>query len=170
MKLNELLIKDEFDMLAEALMEAAKGGDNSTVAKWSDCLGMTYDDLHKVWAKAESKAPGKYGIIMTIFKRMLTSVKGITKTKLEACAAQKGGSVQVKDYKIRTSQTMDQLLDDKPAPKSTNLKASKKAKAQISKLNADIKAIKDQNPTAARKARITKLQAKKKEIQASLKD
>lgn len=172
-ELNEGIVEKEYWYLAECLVEAQKGN-NTTVAKWSDCLGMSYNELHEIWEKAESKAPGKYGIIMTIFKRMLTSIKGITKTQLKSCASQKGGSVKVDNYKIRTKQSKTELLDDKPAPKNTNRAFVKKQKSKVTKINQQMRDIKAKpNNTPARKARnkkqLEELRAKKKEIQNSLK-
>lgn len=167
MKLNELIIDIDFLELSMALMEGKKGV-NSTVASWAKKLNMSYDDLHRVWDNAAKGKGTNYVAIMGAFKKAVTSLKGVTKKQLED-----GGTAKF-NYKVRTQQTMDQLLDGKPAPKSAKPAEVKKIKAKISKINQEIKDIGNKpNNTAAQKMRNKKalndLKNKKKELQASIK-
>ena len=167
MQLNELIIDIDFLELSMALMEGKKGV-NSTVGSWAEKLNMTYDDVHKVWDKAAEGKGTNYVAIMGAFKKAVTSLKGVTKKQLMA-----GGTAKF-NYKVRTQQTMDQLLDGKPAPKSTKPAEVKKIKAKISKINQEIKDIGNKpNNTAAQKMRNKKalndLKNKKKELQDSIK-
>ncbi len=167
MKLNELILDIDFLELSMALMEGKKGV-NTTVAAWAKKLDISYDDLHKVWDKAAEGKGTNYVAIMGAFKKFVTSLKGATKKELMA-----GGKAKF-NYKVRTQQTMDQLLDDKPAPLSAKPAEIKKIKAKISKINQEIKDIGNKpNNTAAQKMRNKKalndLKNKKKELQASIK-
>ena len=131
MKLNELILDIDFLELSMALMEGKKGV-NSTVAAWAEKLNMSYDDLHRVWDNAAKGKGTNYAAIMGAFKKAVTSLKGVTKKQL-----MDGGTAKF-DYKVRTRQTMDQLLDGKPAPKSAKPAEVKKIKAKISKINQEI--------------------------------
>jgi hypothetical protein len=166
MKLEDLLFEVELLEVSQALFE--KKGQNNTVASWAKKLDMSYDELHKVWDKAAEGKGKNYFAIMGAFKKAVTSLKGVTKKQLMA-----GGNAKF-DYKVRTQQTKAQLLDDKPAPKNTNKDYVKKTKAKITEINQQMRDIKAKpNNTPARKKRnadkIKQLQAKKKELQASLK-
>ena len=167
MKLEDLILEAELLELAQALFEK-KEGQNNTVASWAKKLGMSYDELHKVWDKAAEGKGKNYFAIMGAFKKAVTSLKGVTKKQL-----MDGGNAKF-DYKVRTQQTKAQLLDDKPAPKNTNKDYVKKTKAKITEINQQMRDIKAKpNNTPARKKRnaekIKELQAKKKELQNSLK-
>lgn len=169
MKLDDLLFEIELLKVAQELYEK-KEGQNSTVAKWAPCLNMTYDELHQYWDKASEGKGKNYFAIMGAFKKLLTSIKGVTKKSLQDC-----GNSKVKfDYKVQTQQSKEQALDDKPAPKNTNKDYVKKTKAKITEINSQMREIKAKpNNTPARKKRnaekIKELQAKKKELQNSLK-
>ena len=183
MKLNELLFEVEIEKLAEILFERTnsqqaevedeagkKEQNNNIVKSWAKKLGMSYDELHAVWDKAVEKAPSKdnYFAIVGIFKKMVTSLDGVTKKSLKD-----GGNAKF-NYKVRTQQTMDQLLDDEPAPKSAKPGDVKKVKEKMSKINAQMREIKaGPANTPLRKQRIKQqleeLKAKKKELQDSIK-
>jgi len=167
MTLNELIIESEIEMIGQILFEK-KEGKNNTVASWAEKLGMSYDELHKVWDKAAEGKGKNYFAIMGAFKKAVTSLKGVTKKQL-----MDGGKATF-NYKVRTQQTKEQFLDDKPAPKNTNRDFVKKTKAKITKINQQMRDVKAKpNNTPARKKRnsdkIKELQTKKKELQASLK-
>jgi len=166
--IDDLLFEVEILEISKILFEK-KEGKNNTVAAWAKKLDMSYDELHNVWEKAAEGKGTNYFAIMGAFKKAVTSLKGVTKKKL-----MDGGKAKF-NYKVRTQQTMGQLLDDKPAPKNTNRDFVKRTKAKIKKLNQQIRDIKAKpNNTPTRKKRnaekIKELQAKKKELQAALKD
>lgn len=172
MKLTEILFECGLNELAKALFEATAEDDqnNNIVKSWAKKLNMTYDELHAVWDKAEEKVADKknYFAIVGIFKKMVTSLDGVTKKDL------KTGGKATFNYKVRTQQSMDQLLDDEPAPKSAKPGEVKKVKAQLTKINAemrDVKAGPANTPLRKQriKARLEELKAKKKELQASIK-
>lgn len=176
MLLNELLFEVEIFELTKALFEKKKeetGEDdqnNNIVKSWAKKLGMTYDELHAVWDKAKKQVGSEtnYFAIVGAFKKMVTSLDGVTKKQL-----QDGGNAKFA-YKVRTQQTMDQLMDDKPAPKSAKPAEVKKAKAKVTDIHSKMRDIKAKpNNTPAQKARnkkaLEELRAKKKEIQASIK-
>lgn len=173
MTLNDLLLETSILELVQALMEDAQPQDNNIVKSWAAKLDMSYDELHQVWEKAKvaAKNPNAYPLIVTIFKRMVTSMKGVTKKQL-----QDGGTAKF-NYKVRTKQTKDQLLSDEPAPKNTNIAFVKKTKEQISKLNTQLKELKAQNENDKSKSvlfrkrqdKIKELQTKKKELLNTLK-
>jgi hypothetical protein len=169
MRILDLILEFQFEELAQALFEKTGDGKNATVVAWAKKLDMTYEELHKVWDKSKkiAKSDTDYGLIMTIFKRQVTSLKGVTKKQLKD-----GGDAKF-NYKVRTQQTIDQLLDDKPAPKSTNRVEVKKAAVKLKKISQEIKDIKSRpNNTPTRKARNKKdlaaAIAKRKEIKDSL--
>lgn len=173
MLLNELLMDVKIFELTKLLFERTTPKDeqnNNIVKSWSKKLGMTYDELHAVWDKAKEKVGSEtnYFAIVGAFKKMVTSLEGVTKKKLQDDGNATFG------YKVRTRQTMDQLLDDKPAPKSTKPGEVKKVKAKLSEINAKMREIKlKANNTPAQKARnkksLEELRIKKKELQNSIK-
>lgn len=179
MRLFDMTIDSSLDELFEALfeneVEGSKPQNNRIVASWAKKIGWTYDELYKVWedsVQAAGGVDGKYGYggIVEIFKRKLTSVTGITKKQLAD-----GGKGDFSSYKIRTSQSKEQLLSDEVRPKSTNKAAAKKAKAAISKINSQMREIRAKpNNTPKQKERNKKLlndlKAKKKTINDSLKE
>lgn len=176
MKLSELLLESSILELVYALMEAQTPEaeqNNNIVKSWAKKLDMSYDELHEVWEKAKvaAKNPNAFGLIVSIFKRMVTSMKGTTKKQL-----QDGGKATF-NYKVRTQQSKEQLLDDKPAPKNTNRDFVKSTKLKINKLNTQLKELKTQNENdkskgvlfRKRQEKIKELQSKKKELLNSLK-
>lgn len=176
MKLNDMLFEVSFLELTQTLFEkkttetSEDDQNNNIVKSWSKKLGMTYDELHAVWDKAKEQVGSEtnYFAIVGAFKKMVTSLKGVTKKAL-----QDGGNAKFA-YKVRTQQSMDQLMDDKPAPKSVKPGEVKKAKAKITDIHAKMRDVKAKpNNTPAQKARnkktLEELRAKKKEIQASIK-
>lgn len=169
MELKDFLFEVELEELAQILYE--KKGQNNTVASWAKKLGMSYDELHKLWDKAKEEVGSEtnYFAIMGSFKKKVTSLKGVTKKALQA-----DGGKATFNYKVRTQQTMKQALDDKPAPKSAKPGEVKKVKAKISAINKKMRDIKAKpNNTPLRKKRnkeaLDKLKAQKKELQNSIK-
>ena len=176
MLLNDLLLEVEIYELTQILFEKKQTEtpedeqNNNIVKSWAKKLDMTYDELHAVWDKAKEQVGSEtnYFAIVGAFKKMVTSLKGVTKKAL-----QDGGNAKFA-YKVRTQQSMDQLMDDKPAPKSVKPGEVKKAKAKITDIHAKMRDVKAKpNNTPAQKARnkktLEELRAKKKEIQASIK-
>jgi hypothetical protein len=176
MKLIDVLFETQILSLCKALFEkqnpeAAKDEQNNNIVKsWAKKLDMSYDELHAVWDKAKEKVGSdtNYFAIVGAFKKMVTSLKGVTKKEL-----QDGGNAKF-GYKVRTQQSMDQLMDDKPAPKSVKPGEVKKTKAKMSDINAKMREIKlKPNNTPAQKERnkkaLEELRAKKKELQDSIK-
>lgn len=166
MNLNTLLFEIEFIKVSKALFE--RQTQNNTVASWAKKLGMTYDELHKVWDKAAEGKGTNYFAIMGTFKKAVTSLEGVTKKQLMA-----GGNAKF-DYKVRTKQSLNQLLDDKPAPKNTNKEFVKKTRTKISDINKEMKELRNKPAnTKIRKDRIKKqldiLKSKKKELENTLK-
>jgi len=172
MKLSEIFIETRLLELAEALFErknADDGQNNNIVKSWANQLGMTYDELHLVWDKAKQDVGSEtdFKKIVGAFKRKVTSLKGVTKKKLMADGKAKF------DYTVRTQQTMDQLLDDKPAPKSAKPGEVKKVKSKMSKINAQMREIKAKpNSTKTQKEKnkkaLAELRKKKAELKASI--
>jgi len=169
MKLESLIFEAQILELTQALFEKTEQN-NNIVKAWSKKLNMSYDELHKVWDKAKKNVGSEtnYAAIVGRFKKMVTSIKGVTKKQLKA-----DGKASF-NYKVRTQQTKSELLDDEPAPKKRNIDYVKATKSKINKINQQIKDIKSSpSNTPIRKKRntekLTILKSKKKELLNSLK-
>jgi len=136
---------------------------NNIVLDWACKFGLKYEDVHKVWERAEEKAgKGNYGLIVHIFKRMFTSIKGVDARRVKTVT---GGNF---NYKVRTKQDIEAAKTDEK-PKLTPA-AKKRLRVKIKKLTDQIKDLKSKNQTPLRKERIKKLLAQKKELQTQLKE
>jgi len=172
MKLYELIVETEILELTQILFEETShlNEQNNIVKSWAEKLGMTYDKLHLIWDKAKKDVEDKtnYRDIVGNFKKKLTSLKGVTKKQLE-----KDGKATF-NYKVRTQQTIGELLDDEPAPKKRNKEYVKSIKSKIEKINRQIKEVESSsNNTEKRRERneekVKDLKNRKKELNNSLK-
>lgn len=114
MKIDVLIFEVRFIELTHALFEKTSDTsdkNNRIVKSWAKKIGVTYDELHAVWEKAQKSVGSEtnYFAIVGAFKKMVTSLKWVTKKQLQT------GGTSTFDYKVRTRQTMAELMDDKPA-------------------------------------------------------
>lgn len=158
MNLNDLLFEVEILEIGQILFEKPER-QNATVASWAKKYNMSYDQVHKVWKKAEKKAgKGNWGLIMHIFKRMFTSIKDVDARTIKT---KTGGTF---DYKVRTKQN----IKDVGEPRKGETLAQKRRRIKKTKeLTAKIKELKSKPSTPARKERIKKLMDEKKAITSS---
>lgn len=175
MQIKDMLFEHKINVLSFILFE--KKGVNNTLESWGPFLkekGISTQDAQKIWDNAKDTVEKQYGkviypIVMTIFKRTITSIKGVTKKDIKSL-----GNAKL-DYKVRTKQTVEQALDDKPAPKSSKPLEVKKIKNKISIINSKIREIKlKPNNTPSQilrnKNNINDLKFKKKELQKIISD
>lgn len=165
MRLFKMLNEYSFDDLTMALFEGTKGV-NNIVNAWAEKLKgkITKEELQGLWDLAKKEVGTEnYAAITGSFKKKVTSIKGVTKKEIATDGATKF------NYKVRTQQSVEQALDGKPAPKSTNKAFAKKIKTQLTKINAQMKLM-NAKPTKTKKQKekLAQLRADKKALKAKL--
>jgi hypothetical protein len=154
-------IDEELNIDLLLLTEGVKGV-NAIVKKWANEYNLKYEDVLKIWERAEKKAgKGNYPLIVHIFKRMFTSLKNVDARTVKT---RTGGNF---NYKVRTKQSIEMAkMDSKDKKELKKLKKqNSKLIKQIKDLTMKIRKLKSANPTEKRKERIKTLLAKKKELQ-----
>jgi hypothetical protein len=141
MNLLEIMFESQIEELAWALYESSGEKRSRIVIAWAknpelNKLGMSEDELQKVWEDCEAVAlktmskdsPKFYPALVAHFRNSINTLTGFKLSKLE-------NSKVRTDITARTKQSAAQLLSDERRPRSTDLKTAKKSKVKISKIN-----------------------------------